>query len=104
MIEGKTKSGFAFSVDERRLNSKRFAIMLAKLTKYSKSADPDAGMLANEAENEMEEFILGPEQQEALIAHCDKKAGGYASIEDVTDEVSEIIGICNEKSVAVKNS
>lgn len=103
MINGKTKSGFEFSVDERKLNSKRFAMILAKLTKYSQ-AGGESGMLANAAENEMEEFLLGPEQQEALVAHCDEKAGGYASIEDVTAEVSEIIAACEQKSVAVKNS
>lgn len=108
MIQGKTKSGFKFSVDENKLKSRRFIKLLTKLGKASKNIEEkteqeqfDLGIL----EDDYEVFILGEDQQEALIAFCDKKSkSGYATTEEVQGVLNEILAEVAKASAEAKNS
>lgn len=101
MINGKTKSGFKFSVDENKLKSKAFQKLLVKLNRAAKAEDVEDVIMI---EDDYEVFVLGEEQQEALIEHCNKRSEtGYASIDEVQNEVNEIVAITSEKSKEVKN-
>lgn len=101
MISGKTKSGFKYSVDENKLKSKAFQKVIIRLNQAAKSDDTEAIVMAEDA---YEVFILGEGQQEELISHCDKRSEtGYATIEEVQNEVNEIVAAVSEKSKAVKN-
>lgn len=109
MLCGKTKSGFEFQIDENKLRSKRFVKLAIKLNKAAKAVNSDEDAKESAAaimlaEDEYEVFILGEDQQEKLISHCDAKAGGYATSEDIQNEVNEIVEIVAEKSSAIKNS
>ena len=97
MIEGKTKSGFKFSVDERVIKSKQFVLKLAQMNRVGDN--PDAVIL----EDEIEDLLLGEEQKAALSDHLNKKADGYAEVKDFVQEVSEILDFCGERSAEIKN-
>lgn len=98
MIEGKTKSGFKFSVDERAIKSKQFVLKLAQMNRAGDK--PEAVIL----EDEIEDLLLGAEQKAALSEHLNKKAGGYAEVKDYVQEISEILDVCGERSAEVKNA
>lgn len=101
MIKGKTKSGFEYEVDENKLKSKSFQKVIIRLNKAAKADDAEAIITA---EDDYEVFILGEKQQEALIEHCDKRSEtGYATVEDLQNEVNEIVAAVSEKNKAVKN-
>lgn len=101
MIEGTTKSGFKYSVDENKFKSKAFQKAIVRLSRAVKSGDTEASLLA---EDDYEVFVLGEDQQEALIDHCNKRSEtGYASVQELQAEVNEIVVAVSEKNKAVKN-
>ncbi len=108
MVQGKTKNGFRFSVDENKLESRRFIKLLTNLGRLSKNRDTlseqeqfNLGIL----EDDYEIFILGEEQQKALIDFCDEKSeSGYATTEEVQAVLNEIISEVVKQRAKVKNS
>ena len=84
-MEGKTKSGFNYNIDERALGDWRFILAVSKI---QNGADMDKLQGAVE----MVETLLGKEGHNALIEHIQKKSeSGFVSAEDIMAEVNEII-------------
>lgn len=89
MIEGKTASGFAFSVDERVVTDFTFLELLTHLDGQAILALPGR--------------LLGEAGKAALIEHC-RDAEGYVPTARITEECIEIVNLCGERNKAVKNS
>ena len=84
-MEGKTKSGFNYNIDERALGDWRFILAVSKI---QNGADMDKLQGAVE----MVETLLGKEGHKALIEHIQKKSeSGFVSAEDIMAEVNDII-------------
>ena len=84
-MEGKTKSGFNYNIDERALGDWRFILAVSNI---QNGADMDKLQGAVE----MVETLLGKEGHKALIEHIQKKSeSGFVSAEDIMAEVNEII-------------
>ncbi len=108
MIEGKTRSGFTFKVNEAVLNSVEFYDIMADIKDAAdrEKANPDdteASLGGVQAKRLYEILLLGKDQRKALIEHC-KGEAGFADAETFNAEIQEIVGIVKEKSSAVKNS
>lgn len=82
-MQGTTKSGFKFEVNEEAVKSMEFIDLVAELD--------EKPMLIGK----VVEFMLGDEQKEKLYKHVrgDKK---YTPAKDVDKEVNEIFDIINE--------
>jgi len=78
MVKGKTTTGFKFSVNANKIKDVRFLMAYKKMVKTGDGTDLV----------ELIPMILGDEQTEKLIAHCEKD--GVASIDDVGTEFGEI--------------
>jgi hypothetical protein len=91
MVEGKTKTGFKYSVDEDVLDD-------AELLEQLVSIQEDGLGLFKVMEK-----MLGKEQKAALYEHCRNKKG-KVSIESVGNELNDIFTDLSEKSAEVKNS
>lgn len=89
MIEGKTASGFAFSVDERVVTDFTFLELLTHLD--------------GQALLQLPGRLLGEAGKAALIEHC-RDAEGYVPTARITEECVEIVNLCGERNKAVKNS
>ena len=83
-MEGKTKSGFKYKVDERAFSDWRFVLAVSK-TQSGQDARSMTGA------TEMVELLLGNEGHKALIEHVAASHDGYAPAEVIMAEVSEII-------------
>lgn len=83
-MEGITKSGFKFKVDERVLKDWRFTMALAKMENRKTPFDALQGM------NEMTELLLG-DQMNAFFDHIKEKNEGFAPFEAVMEELKEIL-------------
>ena len=81
MADGKTSTGFKFKANAKRLKDVRFLMAYKKMVK----SDDGTELL------EMIPMVLGDEQTEALIGHCEKD--GISTIEDVAAEFGEIVEI-----------
>ena len=79
MVRGKTSSGFKYEVNANKIKDVRFIMAKKKMVKTNDGTDLV----------EMIPMVLGEEQTEALIAHCEKD--GISSIDDVSSEFAEII-------------
>ena len=82
-MQGTTKSGFKFEVNEEAVKSMQFIDLVAELD--------EKPMLIGK----VVKFMLGDEQKEKLYKHVrgDKK---YTPAKDVDKEVNEIFDIINE--------
>jgi hypothetical protein len=82
-VQGTTKSGFKFEVNEEAVKSMEFIDLVAELD--------EKPMLIGK----VVKFMLGDEQKEKLYKHVrgDKK---YTPAKDVDKEVNEIFDIINE--------
>lgn len=82
-MQGTTKSGFKFEVNEEAVKSMEFIDLVAELD--------EKPMIIGK----VIKFMLGDEQKEKLYKHVrgDKK---YTPAEDVNKEVDEIFDIINE--------
>ena len=83
-MEGITKSGFKFKVDERVLKDWRFTMALTKMENRKTAFDALQGM------NEMAELLLG-DQIGDFFNHIKEKNEGFAPFEVVTAELKEIL-------------
>lgn len=83
MIEGKTKSGFKFKIDERIKKDWR----LIKAITDSRSDDANVKLKAVVT---MITLVLG-DQEELLMQHIMKKNDGYVPFEIMQSEITEII-------------
>ena len=92
MIEGKTKSGFKFAIDERILSDWRLVDAIGM------SESDDASDQIRGVRNLMK-LILG-DQADALKKHIADKNEGFVPSEQVTDLITEIITTAKE----IKNS
>ena len=81
MVKGKTSTGFKFCVNANKIKDVRFLMAYKKMVKTNDGTDLV----------ELIPLVLGEEQTEALIIHCEKD--GVSSIEDVGTEFGEIVQI-----------
>lgn len=90
MVQGKTKTGFEYSIDERIVKDYRYVRALAKLNK----GDNIDKFLAFD---QISTLMLGNKVDD-LICHVEKLNDGYASIEAIGAEMTEIIEACSPKN------
>lgn len=90
MVTGKTKTGFEWSVDERVVKDYRYVRALAKLNK----GDNTEKFLAFD---QISTLMLG-DKVEDLITHIENLNDGYAPIDAIGAEVTEIIGALTPKN------
>lgn len=91
-MEGKTKSGFTFKVDERATKTWRFISLTKEMTKGT-------DFQKFEALDEALDILLGgPEEKERLLQHVESQNEGYAVIEKVIDEFNEIVDSMEKNS------
>ena len=88
MIEGKTKSGFAYSIPEKRLRNMDMMEALRAINKGDRLASVDVLTL-----------LLGEEQKKALYDHV-RDADGIVPEEAVSAELDEML----QGSQEAKNS
>lgn len=89
MIEGKTRSGFKFKVDERVTEDWRL-ISNITLAESEDLTDRVKGI------TEIVHLLLG-DNEKALIEHVKKKNQGFVPIDAITTELASIITAVNEK-------
>lgn len=90
MVEGKTKSGFKFKINENILNDWDFVTLSDKLRRGNGSME-EANMLY--------EMVLGSDGMKKLKEHIREKNDGIVDAFAMRDEFTEIIS-----STKVKNS
>lgn len=88
MIEGKTKSGFSFKVDERVTSDWRLLSNIA-LAEGDNLNDRVKGI------TEIVHLLLG-ENEKAFMDHIQKKNDGFIPMEAVNTELAEIIKSAKE--------
>lgn len=88
MLKGKTKSGFSYNIDERKLKDFRMVKAIADVE------SPDAGIQIR-GMVDLANWLLG-DRVEALEDHVRKNNEGFASVELVYAEVFEIINSQNK--------
>ena len=92
MLNGKTKSGFKYEIDERVINDWR----LLKYIAMSESSDPSEQI---KGASSLVSLLLG-DQEQALMEHLADKNDGYVPAVAVTEAITDIITSVNE----LKNS
>jgi len=92
MIEGKTKSGFKYSIDERRLNDWTVFESMADMT----SGEPNRIL---QGTVNFVNFVMGEDKND-LILFIRKKNKGYCDQAKVQEMVTEIVESVRE----LKNS
>ncbi len=85
MVNGKTSTGFEFTVDERKAKDWELIEIVADMQK----ADNDMHVYASVIS--VINFLIGEDQKERLKEHC-RRLYGYADAEQITKEVFEIVG------------
>lgn len=83
MIEGKTKSGFKFKIDERIQSDWRLVKAIAD------SQNENSGIKLQGTVN-MIKLVLG-DQEELLMQHIKKENDGFIPMEIMNAEITEII-------------
>lgn len=89
MLEGKTKSGFKYSIDERIANDFRMVRLISKI----ESSDESEQLVAL---NDFVEFVLGKDGTEKFIAHVAKKNDGFVPTDKAIAEIVEILNSAKE--------
>lgn len=84
MLEGKTKSGFEFAVDERRVNDQTFLDLLI-------DGESDDASVKLKATRDLYVFLLGKEGYENLKEHVRQMNDGYCPSDIVSAEFLEIM-------------
>ena len=83
MVEGKTKSGFKFKIDERLMDDWR----LLKYIALAESSDPSEQL---RGASSLVTLLLG-DQEPAMIEFVAKKNKGYVPATAVTEIITEIL-------------
>lgn len=89
MIEGKTKSGFRFKLDEKKLDD-------MEILEYLAEVDDDLTQLPT-----LLKLFLGEEQKKKLYSFV-KKSEGHVSISKTYEILMEIFSSAGEQSDEVK--
>lgn len=97
MIEGKTASGFEFSVDERVVTDFTFLELLTAMEDRKDQARQGIAILTVPGR------LLGDAGKAALIEHC-RDDDGYVPTARMIEEIRNIIRLCSERNRNVKNS
>lgn len=84
-ITGKTKTGYAFEYDERVLTDWEY-ISLLSVTQNGTDMEKIA------ASTKVVELLVGKDKMPGLIDHVRKTHDGYASVEDIIAEFTDMIG------------
>lgn len=95
-IEGKTASGFEFSVESGLLEDFEFLTLLGDFT-----GDDDRAR--SRAVLAMPGRLLGEEGRRALIEHC-RNEEGFSPTARIYEELGSILNLCQERNKAVKKS
>lgn len=95
-IEGKTASGFEFSVESGLLEDFEFLALLGDFTGDDDRARTRA-VLA------LPGRLLGEEGRRALIAHC-RNEEGFSPTSRIYKELGNILNLCQERNSAVKKA
>ena len=90
MVTGKTKTGFEYSIDERIVKDYRYVRALAKLNK----GDSAEKFIAFD---QISTLMLS-DKVDDLITHVETLHDGYAPIEAIGAEVTEIIEALTPKN------
>ena len=90
MVTGKTKTGFEYSIDERIVKDYRYVRALAKLNKGD-SAEKFISF------DQISTLMLG-DKVDDLITHVETLHDGYAPIDAIGAEVTEIIEALTPKN------
>ena len=90
MVTGKTKTGFEYSIDERIVKDYRYVRALARLNK----GDSAEKFIAFD---QISTLMLG-DKVDDLITHVETLHDGYAPIEAIGAEVTEIIEALTPKN------
>ena len=83
-MQGTTKSGFQFNVNDKVLKDWRFTMALTKMEKHKTPFDALQGM------NEMAELLLGDDMNK-FFEHIKSQNEGLVPFEIVTAELKEIL-------------
>ena len=87
-ITGKTKSGYVFEYDERVLTDWEYVSLLS-VTQNGTDMEKIA------ASTKVVELLVGKDKMPGLLDHIRKAHDGYASVEDVVAEFTEMISAKN---------
>lgn len=90
MKEGKTSTGFKYSVNEKLIKDYRFVKLLAELDAIEDKEDSRAFLLCSELITK----LLGDDGEERVLKHVEKD--GIALPEDVYRELGEILRALEE--------
>lgn len=90
MVTGKTKTGFEYSIDERIVKDYRYVRALARLNK----GDSAEKFIAFD---QISTLMLG-DKVDDLITHVETLHDGYAPIDAIGAEVTEIIEALTPKN------
>lgn len=92
-ITGKTKTGFAFSIDEEARDDMELLENIIEIEKGAYTVIPDVVV-----------GLLGKEQKEKLYEHCRNKKTGRVLATKVFAEVENIFSAIQEGDSETKNS
>lgn len=90
MVTGRTKTGFEYSIDERIVKDYRYVRALARLNR----GDSAEKFLAFDQISTM----MLSDKVDDLISHVEKLNDGFAPIEAIGAEVTEMIGALTPKN------
>lgn len=96
MVNGRTSSGFEYTIDERRVRS------WSMIKKIAKMQETKSDIAVYGIAIELIEDLLGEEQEQRLIDHV-TRIHGYDDAEIVSKEFFEIIGSVKQDQ-GLKNS
>lgn len=88
MLEGKTKSGFKYSIDERRLRDYRVVKSISDIDSEDATTQIK-GMI------ELSSWLMGDDMGR-LEEHVRKKNDGFADVQTIYAEIFEIINSQNK--------
>lgn len=97
MITGKLSNGFEVEVNEKKVKTYAFTRLLGKAA----SSNNDDKLYANGA---MLSFLVGEEQEEALVAYVEEETGEEATTEQITALTLEIINLMKAEDEQIKKS
>lgn len=88
MIQGKTKSGFKFEIDERVLSDWRLLLNIER-------TESEVLTERVKAITELVHLLLGSNESK-LMEHIAKKNDGFVPTEAITDELASIVSSAKE--------